>query len=798
MANRYYVGPAAGAWNLNANWSAASGGAGGASFPVAGDNAFLDAGSAGNGPTLVAAAACDQLDCAGFAGTLNLGGFALTIGGTLFTLVAGMTFTEGGATPAVDFTAAAGTVLITSAGKDLGSVRFGNVAVGGTYQLQDPLTVTRDLDCVRGTFVSNNQNILVKRDVWTRLTMVADGFRLGSSTLEIQRTWDNARAGVMNTATGYGTSTVRCTGTGSIGAVGFAAINFWNLHIAEAGKTTTIRHTGSGSTQVFNVLTTGTGTVTTTNSNRVVFLGALNQPFQPNLAVTWGITVAFSPPVGQALYELPGLNYGVGLVTVENFSAATAWELRLTGNVVCSGFPMYLAGTSTAKLINLNGFNLTVNGTIAGSLSPVCTFIIGAATLTATTINYNQAQNLPRTGESRYFSLTTGKLIVTGNLTMTAGTVNSRIQLGAGAEVRVGGSWNTTGNGPCFNAADQAGIVNFTAAGPFSIACLATELWPIVQITGGGSTTLPNGFNCYDLLISAGLITAGNPLTVRNNFVNGGTFTAAGSMSVGSSFVNTGTLILAGSNIRCTGAVCSVSGVNPNSLTMTATCLRLQLLTGMNITTFIFENRLTPGIVQFVAGGTYNIGTTNSQIASTDGTAELVSSVAGLRYNFNVTVATSIKNLWPRDSNAVTPLTGDLTNKDLGNNLGWTLNAPGYISVSTDDPGTDLLVMGGVSKMQFCWFVATSLVTLTAQVAAFATGSNNWHRKTNIPFAMLDNLQLYTNYFLAVGMIDDRGNRLVPNVGAGDYTSAPATHREDALATQRHHLHVDVSVPYGA
>jgi hypothetical protein len=40
--DRFYVGPHNGLWSDPANWSATSGGAGGAGVPVAGDRAFLD------------------------------------------------------------------------------------------------------------------------------------------------------------------------------------------------------------------------------------------------------------------------------------------------------------------------------------------------------------------------------------------------------------------------------------------------------------------------------------------------------------------------------------------------------------------------------------------------------------------------------------------------------------------------------------------------------------------------------------------------------------------------------------
>jgi hypothetical protein len=256
-------------------------------------------------------------------------------------------------------------------------------------------------------------------------------------------------------------------------------------------------------------------------------------------------------------------------------------------------------------------------------------------------------------------------------------------------------------------------------------------------------------------------------------------------MFVGSSFVNTGVLIMAGTNITVTGNLASVSGVNPVTLTMAATCLRLQLLSSMNITTFIIQNRAVPAVVQYLAGGTFNIGTMNSQVVSTDGTVQFISSAAGTQYNWNVTAAmTSIANIWPRDNNAtasaIAPV-GNLTNKDLGNNLGWTLYFPAFVRLISDDPGQDLLADASIGSMQYCWFAATSQAGLAALAAAFAAGANNWHRKTNLPFTLLDNLNKGTLYYVALGMIDDWGRRYPPNVGAGDFTTMTAISGESSF-----------------
>ncbi len=75
-ADRYSV--ATGNWNLNSTWSATSGGAAGASFPVAGDNVFIEGGFT---VTTAAITACANLSIAN-GSTLTVGGFDITVSGT--------------------------------------------------------------------------------------------------------------------------------------------------------------------------------------------------------------------------------------------------------------------------------------------------------------------------------------------------------------------------------------------------------------------------------------------------------------------------------------------------------------------------------------------------------------------------------------------------------------------------------------------------------------------------------------------------------------------------------------------
>jgi hypothetical protein len=134
MANRYWVG-GSGTWNAvnTANWSATSGGAGGASVPTAADTAFLDAASGAAVVTLGANVSVLRLLLNNvFTGTLAFNGFKVSIAGNNATVFAGSSVGSVTGTPVVDLTysGATGTRTITTySTTEAGAFNF-NVTAG--------------------------------------------------------------------------------------------------------------------------------------------------------------------------------------------------------------------------------------------------------------------------------------------------------------------------------------------------------------------------------------------------------------------------------------------------------------------------------------------------------------------------------------------------------------------------------------------------------------------------------------------------------------------------------------------
>jgi hypothetical protein len=302
-----------------------------------------------------------------------------------------------------------------------------------------------------------------------------------------------------------------------------------------------------------------------------------------------------------------------------------------------------------------------------------------------------------------------------------------------------------------------------------------------VLVSGGGTCTLYDLFTCQSLQVFNGVLTSAGTFTIllALDVAAAGGLTLGGDARVGSSFANAGTITTTGGIVQLVGTIVSVTPTVPTAVNVALSCSRVQLTSSGTLTALIVQpgsTRKTPLVVQFLAGGNFTIANLDVQADWPEAVVQFLSSVAGTQYNLNVTVITSKKSVWPRDCNySGAAWVGDLSNRSLGNNTGMTLNTPnGGMIVITEDPGADLLADADIGEMSYCWLVDTSVVNLTARVAAFLAGGNNWHRRTRIPLAFLDNMAVGTTYYVGLGLMDDRNRRVAPNMIAGDYISGNA------------------------
>lgn len=772
MAVRTFRGTLNADWNTAGNWLELA-------VPTAADDVFFDALSPAC--TLSGAGACLTLDCTGFPSTIAPGANTLTVAGLLFKLVAGC-WTAGSGTPEVDFTAVAGTVLITLAGNILGNLRCGSAGAGGTFQLQDALAC-QDLNLVRGTFQFNGQNAVLSRDLIIAATMVAAGCALGSGQIDVGRHLEHR---VLSAISG-GTATLRMVGTGSIKLYGLTGFICYNLYIAAPGQVTTLEQNNAafGGVTVANVLTSGTGILNTGGAS-AQYLNALTvymvtggaaTPINLDAAVTFqhNLTLQYQAAGTAGTFNVALPTTLTGSFNMVSSTGGNILVRLLRGSTVTVDLT---AGDgsgsgSSFRTLNLNGFNLNVGRDVQfGKVgqSGWCLDVGNSALAIGRDLRLAENPNAAP-------SLTagaTGAVTVGRNLdVISTGSYRTDLQLLAGATVTVTGNWtsNTTVEN-VFNLPD-AGTIIFNGVSP-TILCRPDEIWPSVTFTIGGTCNLPANFNCYTLTLNTGTLIALGTVTIRNAYNGGGgtTFNLGGfDLYIGSGFVNGGTIITAGSNIHAFGKLVSLTGFNPNNLTMERECARLQLLTAMTMTgALTIRPRRHPGVIQFLAGGSYSLAGLDSQVAWPEAPVQLISSVAGTRWNLTVAAVVNIDYLCPRDCNSATVFNGNLSTKDLYNNVSWLLPNGGLVRVITDDPGPNELVAEFLGDCEYCWFVDTSLVNMQARLNAFlANTADNWHRRTRLPWAVLDNLVISAVYVVALGLRDERNRRVVPNLGLGDY-----------------------------
>ena len=167
LPTRYWVG-GTGTWDASTttHWSTTSGGSGGAAVPTSSDTVIFDNNSGGGTINLGTGATTLNLNFTGFTGTLT-GGNNIVIFGSLI-MGSGMT---NNSTISFIMFANSGIQTIITNGIPLYYLTLGGIIVtGGTYQLQDNLTVLSNLYFTGGTFNTNNYNITCESLVSTNTT----------------------------------------------------------------------------------------------------------------------------------------------------------------------------------------------------------------------------------------------------------------------------------------------------------------------------------------------------------------------------------------------------------------------------------------------------------------------------------------------------------------------------------------------------------------------------------------------------------------------------------------------------
>lgn len=278
MANRYWRG-GAGTWDgtSTTNWSATSGGAGGASAPTSADDVFFNSASNATTYTVTIDASVSQPSCKSvtFSGpaagtlTVNYGiGYSLYVYGDLTIAASGVNTSAF----AADMRQASGTSTITTNNV---TITFLFLTSAATFSLASAITTSQYiLGSVSGLIFNTNNYTITGGRVYS----TAGTLNLGTSTLSncgIQR----ASSGVINAASA--TCNISATGKSINGGVTLGTLNFsfagamtlvgsntiTNFNITSAA-TQSITFPAGGTTTISNLIAVGT------SGNLITFLSS--------------------------------------------------------------------------------------------------------------------------------------------------------------------------------------------------------------------------------------------------------------------------------------------------------------------------------------------------------------------------------------------------------------------------------------------------------------------------------------------------------------------------------------------
>jgi len=382
MANRFLV--ATGNWNSNDTWSDTDGGAPGASFPVAGDNAYPTAASGAVTLTVNVSSACADFDCDGFTGTWA-GSSALNIGGS-FRLGAAMTRTYTGT---LTYNATSTGKTITCNSVVLASPVVFN-GVGGGWTCADAFNTGANLlTLTNGALDTNGKTVTISQ--MSSNNSNSRSLTLGASTLNVSGT-GNSWIATATLTLNAGTSTINLTGSTANfngGGLTYNVLSMPSLDINEINGANTFATltlawvTGAAWSLTLNANNVVTGTFTATGfsaSSRPLIKSSVVGTARTITAAAVSLTDvdftditgagAAAPFTGTRLGNAAG-NSGITFTTpADKFYVGntanwngTVWALTSGGAAGANNFPL---PQDTAKLdansFSANGQTLTING----------------------------------------------------------------------------------------------------------------------------------------------------------------------------------------------------------------------------------------------------------------------------------------------------------------------------------------------------------------------------------------------------------------------------------------------------
>ena len=694
MADRYWI-LGTGTWDSTSttNWSASSGGAGGASVPTASDNVFFDANSnvgvtaftvtMANSPRV-----CNDFTASGLDGVMTLAGtsIGLTVSGSLTFQATNFTRTYTGTTT---FNATTTGKTVTTNGVAFGASLIFD-GVGGGWTLGSAISYgssTNNLIVSNGTFdTSSSGNYAVTGGGFSSTNANFRTINLNASTITLSSTatvWSMATS--TNATLNAGTSTINCT-SGAVFTFAGGGLTFYNVAIT--------------STDISNPVMTGANTFNnlTIAGQTAIGVGTLsinaNQTINGTLTVSAGTAAAYRILIFSNTFGTPRtLTCAAVSLTDTDFrditiagAASPASGTRLGDAKGNSGitFPaaktVYYRQTGSANwgATGSGSWSATSGGALDATMFPLAqdTAIFPAATYPAsgsvTTINagYQIGTIDMSLRTSNTMTLATGSLAmgICGNWINGTGITLS----GTGAITFLGRTAQT------ITSAGRSFVHPIDINSPSGSVTLQDAL-----TTGTGvTTTLTNGtldLNGFTYTVGTSFTTATG---TKNLTFNGGTLVCpTASTTAFNNAVPTGFTTTAGTGtgtISMTAATAKSFVGNGSTFNCTLNQGGAGALTITGSNTFSnITNTVQPASILFTAGTTSTFS--NFSLSGTAGNLITIGSVTAASHTLSKSSGTVSSDYLSISRSTATGGAGwyaGANSTDGGNNSGWIFTAP--------------------------------------------------------------------------------------------------------------------------
>lgn len=553
MANRYWVG-GTGNWDLTntTNWSATSGGSGGATVPTSTDDVFFDSGSGSGTVTVTATVSCQSLDFTGYPTTSTFTGTGnIQVNGNL-KIVSGFTFTHTGIWYLNSSTVSSFT--IQTGGNTLNELRISTLStLASTWTLQDALTANA-FQHGAGTFTTNNYNLTLQS--LTSNTSNTRTLNFGSSVITLSGS----------------TLPVTLNSTGLTVNAGTSTININNNNVTFAGANATfydVSFNGAASTSssITGANTFRNLTITGRNTENIHQIAiSANQTITGTLTVTAGFG-------GPARTFLRSNTIGTTRTLTCNAVSFTDTDFR---DITIAGSAIPVIGTRLGDCKGNSGITFDASKTVYTTGGGGTQLWVSAIWATSpggsvSLANFPLAQDTavvtsgtPTSGGT----LTIGGAFNLGTIDMSARTTNT-MTLATGTQTpSVYGNW-INGTGITISG---TGTMTFAGRGSQTLTSSGKTFTQTFTInTPGGSVTLQDALLCNRSVTPSFILAAGTfdangynvTLSGLSSQLSADTTTTSRTLAFGS-----GTWTIAGSGgFTATSTNLTVTGTGTISLT---------------------------------------------------------------------------------------------------------------------------------------------------------------------------------------------------------------------------------------